>query len=196
LFNIRQWVRDKEVLKTWERAGRPIPPPQIYKHKVIKKYQADFQLHTLIETGTFLGDTIAATSKLFDQVYSIELSDELYKLAKKRFEKTGKITIKHGDSGDMIKEILDHITQPCLFWLDGHYSEGNTAKGQLNTPIIKELTHIFNNKIKGHVILIDDARCFNGTDDYPTIEYLTGFVKEFNPNLQLVVENDIIRIFQ
>lgn len=195
LLNIRQGIRDKEALKAWEKAGRPSPPPQIYKHAVIKKYQANFQLHTLIETGTFLGDTIAATNSYFDHLYSIELSDELYELAKKRFEKNTKVIIKHGDSGEMIKEILDDVTQPCLFWLDGHYSEGNTAKGQLNTPIIQELTHIFNTEIKGHVILIDDARCFNGTDDYPTIDFLTEFIKQFNPNLQLVVENDIIKIW-
>lgn len=196
LFNLRQWVKGKQALKAWNKAGRPSPPPHVYKLAVIKKHQANFHLRTLIETGTFLGDTIAATNKLFDHIYSIELSDELYEMAKERFKGNTKIDIRHGDSGDVIKDILDNVTQPCLFWLDGHYSEGNTAKGQLNTPIIQELTHIFNTDIKGHVILIDDARCFNGTDDYPTINYLTEFVKGFNPNLQLVVENDIIRIYQ
>lgn len=67
-------------------------------------------------------------------------------------------------------------------------------KSDLNTPIINELTHIFNHKIEGHVILIDDARCFNGADDYPTIKELQNFIKEKMPLLKLSVEDDIIRI--
>ena len=74
----------------------------------------------------------------------------------------------HGDSGEILPELLNNINEPILFWLDGHYSAGNTSKGSLNTPIIKELVTIFQHPIKQHIILIDDARLFNGADDYPT----------------------------
>ena len=188
-------INDKKALKQWELNGRPNPSPQAYKHLTIKKYAGEHNVPILIETGTFHGDTIYATMASFKKVFSIELSDELYKLAVIRFKKDKKVTILHGDSGEVIEGLLKEITEKCLFWLDGHYSAGNTAKGDLNTPIIKELTHIFNHKVKGHVMLIDDARCFNGTDDYPTIESLKDFVKQYDPKLQFVVEDDIIRIY-
>jgi hypothetical protein len=114
--------------------------------------------------------------------------------ATKKFEKEKHISLYLGDSGEQIGNVLALLRSPCLFWLDGHYSEGFTAKGKLNTPIIEELTQIFAHPIKTHVILVDDARCFTGKDDYPTLEYLREFVKRHNPNLQFTVEHDIIRI--
>ena len=127
---------------------------------------------------------------------SIELDFDLFHNAKNKFAHEKKITIYHGDSGILLEKVLTDIEEPCLFWLDGHYSEGITAKGELNTPIINELTHIFNHSIDNHIILIDDARCFTGEDDYPTLKFLQDFVNDKNPNLQFKVENDIIRIYK
>ena len=104
------------------------------------------------------------------------------------------INILRGDSSKVLPIILSKIDKPALFWLDGHYSAGITAKGDLNTPILKELKLILNHKIKKNIILIDDARCFVGKDDYPTIAELESFVKKINPNLSFKNEDDIIRI--
>lgn len=74
-----------------------------------------------------------------------------------------------------------------------YYSGGDTGKGELNTPIIKELEAIFANS-KKHTILIDDARCFNGTNDYPKINTLKEYVLEKNSKLLFNVKDDIIHI--
>jgi hypothetical protein len=47
--------------------------------------------------------------------------------------------------------------------LDGRYSEGCTARGETNTPILQELEAIFA-FCPIWVVLIDDARHFDGTD--------------------------------
>ena len=99
-----------------------------------------------------------------------------------------------GDSSKVLPELLDKIKKPCLFWLDGHYSGGITGKGDLNTPILNELKSIFSHQIKDHVILIDDARCFTGEEDYPTIKALKEFVIKNRPDWVFEVRNDIIRI--
>lgn len=57
-----------------------------------------------------------------------------------------------------------------------------------------ELKSIFSHKIKNHVILIGDARCFTGQEDYPTIIALKEFVMKNRPNWVFEVRNDIIRI--
>lgn len=114
---------------------------------------------------------------------SVELDQKLYENASRSFSNDPQIY--QGDSGQVIEKLLKDLDQPCLFWLDGRYSEGFTAKGELNTPIINELKHIFNDPIKNHVILIDDARCFIGENDYPSMQYLKGFVAHYNNNLSL-----------
>ena len=193
-FKLKKIREDQINLKSWNQNGRPVPPPQIFKSKIIKLYARKFEIKTFVETGTYMGDTVQECKRLFSQIYSIELDTQLFKNAVKRFQTVGHISIVNGDSGEKIFEILKTLDKPCLFWLDGHYSEGVTAKGELNTPIIKELTHILDHKLDNHVILIDDARCFNGKDDYPTLDELKNFVADKNPVLQFSVEDDIIRI--
>jgi len=89
-----------------------------------------------------------------------------------------------------------HVEKPCLFWLDGHYSGGNTAKGEKETPIMEELRQICAHPVKNHLILIDDAREFTGQNDYPTIESLRTFVGARLPGYGFDVKDDIIRIYK
>jgi hypothetical protein len=53
----------------------------------------------------------------------------------------------------------------------------------------------FSHKIKDHVILIDDARCFIGKDNYPTLQELKEFTSKNWPNSTFNVEDDIISIY-
>jgi hypothetical protein len=155
-----------------------------------------------IETGTFFGDTIDFFKNSFSKLYSIELSEELAEKAKKRFENNMNISIIQGNSSVELSNILREINQPCIFWLDGHYSSEfwigkefiRTAKGERNTPIWEELLQIINHKVKNHIILIDDARCFNGRYDYPRIKKIKKFISKHLPSYSLEVKNDIIRI--
>ena len=196
VLNYRRRVENKQMLQQWKFNGNPSPPPQAYKHFVIKEYATKYGTNVFIETGTFMGDTIESCKSTFKKLISIELDQKLYEAAKDRFKKHKHISIYHGDSGEVIEKVLTDVLEPCLFWLDGHYSEGATAKGKLNTPIIDELKHIMNQGVDGHVILIDDARCFTGGDDYPTIEFLRIYVKERNEKWNFSIDFDIIRIHQ
>lgn len=187
-------MKNERLLREWKSNGRPSPPPQIYKHSVIKEYANKYGTRVFIETGTFMGDTIESCKRTFKRLVSIELDQKLYQKAKHRFKNNKHVYLYQGDSGEVIEKVLSDVSEPCLFWLDGHYSEGVTAKGDLNTPIIAEVTHILNRWIDGHVILIDDARCFIGKEDYPTIGFLCDYIKSRNPNLNFSVNFDIIRI--
>jgi hypothetical protein len=80
-----------------------------------------------------------------------------------------------------------------LFWLDGHYSGGYTAKGSLECPILGEIDGVFSGEIQNHIILIDDARCFVGENSYPTKEDLYSYVLKYNKNYKMSVDCDIIR---
>ena len=89
---------------------------------------------------------------------------------------------------------MSKINQPSLFWLDSHYSGGETAKGEKETPIYEELNHILNPSYKDHVVIIDDARCFGTDSNYPTIAELIGFINSKRLGLEIIVQDDNIRI--
>ena len=186
--------RDVEARRAWEKQGRPSPPPHIIKEELIRDYANNFNTQILIETGTYLGDMVHALRKTFSQIISFELDQTLAAEARERFANDTHIQIIQGDSGKLLSEHLANINEPCLFWLDGHYSGGITAKGTLETPIKNELTAILSHPIDGHVILIDDARCFTGENDYPTLQELKSFVAARKPDHKFSVEHDVIRI--
>jgi hypothetical protein len=131
---------------------------------------------------------------IFEKLYSVELSNYYYENAKRLFRGIPNILLIHGDSGKQLEVLLKKIDSSVLFWLDGHYSGGKTAKGKIETPIIAELKNIFNNKFK-HTILIDDARCFIGKNGYPTLKQLKKLVKNKKNYRYFEVKNDIIRIW-
>lgn len=189
----KDYVRIKPLIH-WLEQGKPDEPPHIVKQITVKEYANRFGIKIFIETGTYFGDMIISVKDYFEKIFSIELSNELYKEAKHKFLYYKHISLYHGDSSTVLPEILSQVDEPCLFWLDAHYSEGITVKGKLETPILQELDCILKHKIIDHVILIDDARAFVGKNDYPTLKQLREFVESRLDNCFFDVKNDIIRI--
>lgn len=192
LWNILKTASQKKQYREWLNNGRPVPPPHLVKQLRIRKYSEIYGIKVLVETGTFLGDMVEAQKKYFDLVYSIELSGELYEKARARFKNDKNVKIVQGDSGKLLFELIKEIKRPVVFWLDGHYSAGETARGEKECPIFEELEAIFSGKPLEHILLIDDARLFVGKGDYPTIDELGRFVKSKNPKYNLLVEDDAI----
>lgn len=193
LLKKKNIITEKEELAQWEKNGRPLPPPHIVKQKVIEEYLRKFHTETLIETGTYLGDMVEAQRDHFKKIYSVELSERLFNKAQKRFKDHLHIKILHGDSGTVLNKLMTEIDQPALFWLDGHYSGGITAKGEKECPVPEELETILKSPLP-HIILIDDARLFNGTHDYPTIEQMKNIITKAGKNYSLEIEDDILRL--
>jgi len=196
-YPFRNWVvnrRQEKELVEWQRNGRPVPPPHLLKQQTLRMYAKKYGLKILVETGTFYGDMVEAMKDVFDRIYSIELSKELYQEVQERFKGVRHIEIIHGDSGIELGNVIGKLDQPALFWLDGHYSAGVTAHGYKKTPIHEELDHILNSPERCHVIIIDDARCFGRDPDYPSIKELSDFIKSKKPDLDMVVQDDMIRI--
>lgn len=186
-------LRDRFRYVAWVTRGRKLPPPPSIKIFFLRKASRKFRALTFIETGTFYGDTVSALEDEFDSLHTIELSQELFERAKSRFQSCEKITFHQGDSAEVLGDILGSAEGTCLFWLDGHYSEGDTAKALLNTPILEELKAISRSSIRP-VIYIDDARCFTGKNDYPTITELKQMASDLGLGPRFEVQDDIIRI--
>ncbi|GAA3924093.1 hypothetical protein [Hymenobacter algoricola] len=182
------------IVQNWAQQGRPLPPPHQVKQAVIEEYRQRYGCRVLVETGTFLGDMVEAHLRHFDAIISIELSKVFYEKACYRFRKAAHVTIYEGDSGAVLPHVMRTLRQPAIFWLDGHYSSGETVKGDKDCPIFDELSAIFNQRNRqDHVLLIDDARHFVGEGDYPTIAALREFIQDCDSRYRLEVKDDIIR---
>jgi len=178
----------------WRRKGMKGPPPHLVKVQTVMRYARNKGIRLFVETGTYWGDMIQAVRGLYDEMWSIEVAHDLCVKAVKRFRSDPRIHIVEGDSAVVLPCVLRSISAPCVFWLDGHYSGGNTGRGVEDSPIKEELKHILGHHIRDHVILVDDARCFLGRDGYPTIEELTKQVQACRPEWIVSVVEDIIRI--
>jgi len=183
-------------LTRWEQAGRPVPPPHLYKQGQLKRYAERFSLDVLVETGTCLGDMVYAVRDVFREIHSIELNESFYRRARRRLAGLPHVSLILGDSVRVLPGIVAALQRPCLFWLDAHYSGGATARGELETPVAQELQCILRDCRVRHVILIDDAREFTGSRDYPTLGEARALVLQRHLDWMVEVEHDIIRIHE
>ena len=197
---LKKLLKNPLIYKAWWFIGKNDPrslPSKKKKYDLVKFYGKKFGIKTLVETGTFQGRMILAVKDCFKKIYSIELDEFLYCKAFEKLKKYKHINLFHGDSSIVLPRIIKEINEPILFWLDAHYSGGITSKGKENTPILKELISIFKHETNNHVLLIDDADCFNGTNGYPTLEQVNAILYIFKPhNWVFKIEDNVIIIYE
>src|ERR1043165_3519694 len=139
---------ERYALVKWQKRGRPIPPPYTVKRGMIREFAKRFGCRTLVETGTFRGDTIWTLRKDFDRLYSIELDKALYEAAVRRFAGMSNVTLVQGDSGEKLREVVSGLNSRTLFWLDGHYCGEGTGHGVEEAPVMREMQTVFDHPIK------------------------------------------------
>jgi hypothetical protein len=193
LIDLRLKTHRRGAVKAWHENGRPVPPPHVIKERTVAEYARRFDARILIETGTYLGDMVDAVKASFDEIYSIELSRELADQASEKFKDLRNVHILQGNSPEVLAVLLPSISGTSIIWLDAHYSAGITARGTADTPITDELRVIFDSLQPECCLLIDDARCFNGQDGYPTIAGLQATLFRYRPDWVFEIEHDIIR---
>jgi len=123
-----------------------------------------------IETGTSVGTTIFSVEPFFKKLHTIEISDKYHSYTKNRY-RGDKINFILGDSVEVFKNLLPTINDKTIFFLDGHYSSGDTGRGDKDVPLIDEII-LINNLYKNEgIIIIDDVRLFgtNVTEDWSYI---------------------------
>ncbi|MBL4707513.1 MAG: hypothetical protein JKY48_03625 [Flavobacteriales bacterium] len=185
-------IDERNIIK-WEESDKLLPPPHAIKVRTVTQFQKQTNYTVLVETGTFMGDMILSQLKNFDTIYSIELSKEFWENAQVLFNDEPKVKLLNGDSGEVMHKLIKQLSTPAVFWLDGHYSGANTAMGEKMSPIYEELRAIFSSTLP-HCLLIDDARLFNGTEDYPKLEELKAYILENRPNAKINVASDTISV--
>jgi len=196
-----------ELIKWQDIYNFSEPFPTFIKKKVLKEYSSSSTIW--VETGTLVGDTAKYLSKIAKFVYTIEPSEKYYNLSVKNLKNYENIKIYNATSENKLNDILEIIkpNSDVCFWLDGHWSGGDTFKGETDTPILSELDTIerYLNNFSKLNILIDDFRIFdigNNVDIYPSKEVLIEYAAKNNLNWRItrdifilskedIVENNI-----
>lgn len=145
----------------------PVYLPAEERREIIRYYGITYGINVLVETGTNDGATPWALKNYFKKIYTIELGSQQFRKAVVRFKEYPHIQCLLGDSGKLIRGILNKLEEPAVFWLDGHYSGPGTAQGDVDTPVETELLILREYWADGHVILVDDARLFGGGEEHP-----------------------------
>jgi hypothetical protein len=181
----------RQDLEEWKRK-QAVPFPHLLKQSIVQSYATASGARVFVETGTYYGFMVQACLGYFDRLVSIEIEPHFYRRAQKIFKRYSNVTVLHGNSAELLPELLATIQCPCLIWLDAHYSGGLTGKADIETPIRRELEAILSDRQR-HTILIDDANCFDGTHDYPEIAWIDREARDRGYSISL--SDNIIRLF-
>ena len=181
------------TIRSWINAGCPSPAPTTVKINVVKGLVANSGVKRFVETGTFLGNTVDAVSRLGIKCHTIELDPAIHASTKEVLSIRRNIDFILGDAGIELPKLLKKIDEPTAFWLDGHYSGGVTGQASQDTPVSAELSAILDHPVKQHIILIDDARLFDGSHDYPPLSAVLAIFDQHS-YYRAEVSTDIIRI--
>ena len=176
----------------WKLRGEPVRSPHLLKQRIVGEYAQKYDLHILVETGTYYGEMVAAMKDRFSRIYSVEYDHQLAQRAIKKFSRYSHIRILEGDSQQVIPELLQSLTAPALFWLDAGYYGWAGLQGN-KQRLTTELEAILRHPVQ-HVILMDDARGLNGQNGAPTVAELKQRIESEFPGRLVEVEYDILRI--
>ena len=173
----------------------------------MKKLTKLFSLTTLIETGTYAGDTAKRGAKYFDQIYSVEIHPRIFRTARNNLKNFPSIHLYKDTSYNFLNYPEIRNARNSLFWLDAHYCGGGTGtiydnNKWLESPLKKEIETIFGYFRPDQVILIDDLRGYLNLRDedkkgriYTTISELFRLTKQLRSGMQFCVLGDMGLIF-
>lgn len=156
-------------------------------------------LDTFIETGTYTGNTSKNMSKYFKKVYTIEASKKMYDVAQSNLKNFENVELIFGKSQEVIEQLFPKENN-ILFWLDAHWSGGDTYGEEDECPLIAELRSIFKlSDNKNFCVLIDDARLFTSPPpkphSYKRWPSITEIINEIPRSWHVIIYDDVIYLF-
>lgn len=148
---------------------------------LVRWLQNATDIHHSVETGTYRGDSALLLADALGACTSIEVQPELAQQATDRFADREDVTILTGDSRALLPQLCATLPQPAFFWLDGHWSGGDTGGAEAPCPLLDEIDAVVGSGRIGDVIAIDDARLFGiGHDLDPGMRHYPRLVTVLN----------------
>ena len=137
-----------------------------------KNHENYKHIQNFVESGTYKADTTLEAAKKFENVFTIEIVETLFKEAVLRAEgklpqdnllKGTSVQVKNinfslGDSLEMLPLITPQVTDGAVFFIDAHQSGHDTSNNGKWVPLMEELEIILSHKIKPSIFIFDDVR--------------------------------------
>ncbi len=154
-----------------------------YLQRSFKLAGDSIKASTVIETGTFLGNSTSLMAEQFPKtrVYSSEVFEKHYKISSMRLKKYPNVKVIKKSSVDFLRDFAENKTfgKAPLFFLDAHWWN--------YWPLGDEMK-IITNKCKSAVIFIDDFKVPNNPqfkyDSYKdvecSVEYILPYMNKKN----------------
>ncbi len=121
--------------------------------KLFKEIVEEFDIDTIVETGTFRGFTTGLLASMFPKIkiYTCEINGFNYLQAKKNLAQYKNVHVFKGTSPQFLSHLLDNkkISNNTLFYLDAHWLD--------DWPLEEEMK-IISTRLKNAVVVIDDFK--------------------------------------
>jgi hypothetical protein len=149
-------------------------------------------LRRAVETGTYQGGTTVVLAGMFDSVVTVERSDEFYDRARVVLGDLANVKQLKGHSAEVLRS-LDSADGGTLYWLDAHWSGGDTAGSDDPCPLLGELDAIGAGDPRD-CVLIDDAREFASPpgEGWPDLVDVIEALRRLRPGHHVTVVHDLV----
>lgn len=151
-----------------------------FVYEEFKKLIESNKINKIIETGTYHGWSTEKLSEFGVKVYSIEISEENFKIAKNNISNKNidNVELLLGSSPEILEKIIDESEEGLLVFLDAHWHN--------YWPIHDELKVLIKKKVKPIIIIHD----FYVPDENGNPKF--GFDKYGEQNLDFEYINELI----
>jgi len=141
------WYMSLSAYKLGRSAFNHSPELTSFFHFISHYYQTD----VAIETGTFEGFTTRFFALNFDEVHTIESSEENYKKGDDLLQDCANVHRYLGNSPDVLKQILPTLQEKRIFcYLDAHWYD--------YWPLLDEIEEIGKTHKDNCIIVVDDVQ--------------------------------------
>jgi hypothetical protein len=168
--------------------------------ELVQALRRGLELNTLVETGSYMGDTAAYAADKFADVFTIELSTTIYMKTAHRLKQYKNVNALLGNSAEILQALHSELNEKSVvYWLDAHWCGGETSDAAGECPLLEELAAIGNLNDQS-VVLIDDARYFISPPPnifraahWPSLEQITSALAAMtNGSHKMWIINDVI----
>lgn len=151
--------------------GGSLTENEILEYKKSEKHQ---NIKNFVETGTYQGETTRLVSNYFDNVYTIEIMETLFRnsiissggehripngpLIKGTIVNVYNMNFMYGDSVEMLKVITPLVKDGSIFFIDAHQSGCDTGNNGTWVPLMEELEIILSTRLGPSIFIFDDVR--------------------------------------
>lgn len=127
----------------------------LFLRNEIAKLISKHNIKTIIETGTYHGETTKELSLMTNKVFTIEINDKYHAKAQTALQGYDNVVCLKGNSPELLNKIIPTIKGSILFYLDAHWYN--------YCPLLDEIKTIAKHHKSDSIIVIHDFKV-PGTD--------------------------------